>query len=187
MGHLSEALIEKRSQLREELKKQRELISTKRRKDAENQSLSILQSSLPKEGIILSYSSFSHEFATNQLNSWLAKGQRLALPYVKGTDIDTFYVKDPSNQLQLSSWGIPEPNPKLCQKLELNEVALILVPALGFDRNWHRIGYGKGYYDRFLAKVPETPAYGLGFKEQLIIGDLPIAPHDLQLSGLYLF
>lgn len=69
---------------------------------------------------------------------------------------------------------------------EKNEIALILVPGLGFTASNYRIGYGKGYYDRLLASLPHCPSFGLGFKEQLV-ESLPIESTDYPVSHLYLF
>ena len=62
----------------------------------------------------------------------------------------------------------------------LKGVDCILVPALGFDREKFRLGYGKGYYDRFLAGVGAIPTIGVGFKEQLCDELLPRDPWDVR-------
>lgn len=68
----------------------------------------------------------------------------------------------------------------------LNEIDCILVPGLGFDRERYRIGYGKGYYDRFLAGVGNIPTIGVGFKEQFCEELLPRDPWDIPLHELLL-
>ncbi len=59
-----------------------------------------------------------------------------------------FYVYEGENQLEENEWGIPEP--KSGQKVTPDEIDLIIVPMLVCDTNGHRVGYGKGFYDRFL-------------------------------------
>jgi 5-formyltetrahydrofolate cyclo-ligase len=56
--------------------------------------------------------------------------------------------------LSKNSWGIPEPSiaDKRLDSFEANGLDVVLMPGLAFDRNGNRIGYGKGYYDRFLQK-----------------------------------
>jgi len=56
----------------------------------------------------------------------------------------------PNTEYRLSKWNIPEPI--LIQPVEESKVDLILIPLLAFDANGTRVGYGKGYYDRFLTK-----------------------------------
>lgn len=60
---------------------------------------------------------------------------------------------------------------------------LIIVPGLAFDRHGNRLGYGGGYYDRFLPAHPETHKIALCYDFQ-IVEDLPLEPHDVQLDAL---
>lgn len=59
-----------------------------------------------------------------------------------------FYVYEGENQIEENEWGIPEP--KSGQKVTPDEIDLIIIPMLACDANGHRVGYGKGFYDRFL-------------------------------------
>jgi len=68
----------------------------------------------------------------------------------------------------------------------LGEIDCILVPGLGFDSEKFRLGYGKGYYDRFLAGVGDIPTIGVGFKEQLCASPLPRDPWDIPVKELIL-
>lgn len=106
----------------------------------------------------------------------------LLAPYSKvlsftsfGTEIDTL----PLNTIlqQRGQLILPEESPL--------EASIVLVPGLAFDSRCHRLGYGKGWYDRLLAQL-EIPAFGIGFSEQKM-EILPTQPHDIPLSGLYLF
>lgn len=58
------------------------------------------------------------------------------------------FIFEDKNQLENNKWGIPEP--KRGQQITVDKIDLVLVPLIVFDRNGHRIGYGKGYYDKFL-------------------------------------
>ena len=51
-------------------------------------------------------------------------------------------------QLEINRWGIPEP--KFGERVDPDEIHMVIIPLIVFDRKGHRIGYGKGYYDRFL-------------------------------------
>lgn len=65
-------------------------------------------------------------------------------------------------QLKLNKWGIPEPVEGI--KIEANQLDVVFVPLLGVDLNGQRVGYGKGFYDRFLALCkPDVLKVGLGF------------------------
>jgi len=131
---------------------------------------------------VLSFMSLPHEIDTFLLNENLAKQGRLLLPRVEKDLLLPYLVQDLQNDLHLGAFGILEPIPERCFPAL---PSVILVPALGFDLTYHRIGYGKGYYDRLLAQLPSVPTWGLGFKEQLV-SCLPIEPHDMPLDHLYL-
>jgi len=134
------------------------------------------------QGVIASIASFKDEINTHGLNQILAKQKRLALPRVEA-DLLTFYLVDNlDKQLSRSSIGILEPVPTLCEKAD--KIDVILVPALAFDLYHHRLGYGKGYYDRWLG-ANRVFSIGIGFKEQ-IIDTLPTDSHDIQLDELLL-
>lgn len=61
---------------------------------------------------------------------------------------------------------------------------LLLVPALAFDDDGYRIGYGRGFYDALLAKLPEEVlTVGVGFEAQMHL-QVPLEPHDWPVTGL---
>jgi 5-formyltetrahydrofolate cyclo-ligase len=66
--------------------------------------------------------------------------------------------------------------------LPTGKFELILVPALAFDKDNYRLGWGGGWYDRFLAGQPDALKIGLCFQNGLVRSSLPIKPHDVQLD-----
>ncbi|QHL88501.1 5-formyltetrahydrofolate cyclo-ligase [Nibribacter ruber] len=66
----------------------------------------------------------------------------------------THFLITPETKLVTNRWGIPEP--VQAQQITEQEIDLVLVPLLVFDLQGHRVGYGKGFYDRFLAFLPKT-------------------------------
>lgn len=170
--------------LRIDLKNLRLSLSEKRRVKAASDLFSSLIPLLSPFSSILSFASFQSEIEMGAFNLYLAKEGRLLLPRMEGDFLEIYQVSDLSKQLASNSFGLLEPIPQLCQKVENIEV--VLVPALGFDKNHHRIGYGKGFYDRFLSALPHALTIGVGFKEQLV-DKLPIEETDYPLSELHLF
>ncbi|MGH7156833.1 MAG: 5-formyltetrahydrofolate cyclo-ligase, partial [Candidatus Saccharimonadales bacterium] len=59
---------------------------------------------------------------------------------------------------------------------------LILVPVLAFDKENYRLGWGGGFYDKFLANQPQALKIGLGFQDGLVEQGLPHEPHDVPLD-----
>ncbi len=83
----------------------------------------------------------------------LEKGKRVAVPKCHKTsnEMDFYFIKS-YDDLSPGKYGILEPVPERCEKAVDFSCGLCLVPGLSFDLQGYRIGFGKGYYDRFLQK-----------------------------------
>ncbi len=135
---------------------------------------------------ILSFASLPEEIDTLKLNTALAFTGRLLLPKIADDTLKIYRVSDLDAQLRQNHFGLFEPIPSQCQEVSKEEVDIVLVPALGFDKTGHRLGFGKGYYDRFLASIPNCPTIGIGFKEQEV-EKLPVEETDFPLTSITLF
>ncbi len=164
--------------LRALFKQRRAALSQERRQEA---GTALLKHTLPYHHI-LSFASLPEEVNLSQLNEKLAREGRLLLPRIEGNHLTPYKVETLEHTLP-NRFGILEPNPTLCVK-PIN-IDAILVPALAFDQNNHRLGYGKGFYDRLLASYPNIPHIGIAFKE-LITSELPHEPHDIAVTTIYL-
>lgn len=79
-------------------------------------------------------------------------GKKVAVPRcIPGTRQMKFYYIDSFAQLENGSFGVLEPDTAVCAAAKEYTNAVCLVPALVFDKSCYRLGYGKGYYDRFLS------------------------------------
>jgi 5-formyltetrahydrofolate cyclo-ligase len=79
------------------------------------------------------------------------------------SELEHYYYEEPG-QLENNIWGIPEPVKGVPTPAE--KIDAVLVPLLAFDRQGHRIGYGRGFYDRFLVECrPDCQKIGLSFFE----------------------
>jgi 5-formyltetrahydrofolate cyclo-ligase len=107
----------------------------------------------------------------------LAEGRRLALPrFDRGAGVyAAATVRDLAQDVQMGSFGIREPV-AICPVCPLNQLDLVLVPGLGFDREGHRLGRGKGFYDRMLSSR-RGAACGVAMDWQ-ILPAIPVEPHD---------
>jgi 5-formyltetrahydrofolate cyclo-ligase len=137
-------------------------------------------------GVIASFSSLSEEIDLWPLNEQLAKEKRLALPRMNGDSLDFYLVDNPKEQLEISKWKLLEPIVEKCEKIPLDAIDTVLVPALAFDKANMRLGYGKGFYDRLLKDLKARKC-GVGFTEQLSEVSLPLEAHDQPLDELHLF
>ncbi len=111
----------------------------------------------------------------------LGQGKTAALPCFDSKTTGYVYreVKVLEEDLVPGMYGIREPGAH-CPDLELNRLDLILVPGVGFDSQGHRLGRGKGFYDRLLAGLHAIKC-GVAFDEQLV-SHIPTEPHDEQLT-----
>jgi 5-formyltetrahydrofolate cyclo-ligase len=113
----------------------------------------------------------------------LSARKSLCFPrYVPTADAyEACLVRDPLRDLQTGSFGIREPGPDSVT-VPLNRLDLVLVPGLGFTADGHRLGRGRGYYDRLLAGVGVRGLKcGVGFDQQLV-DSIPCEPHDVILD-----
>lgn len=105
---------------------------------------------------LLVYVSEQIEVDTKQIISESLKNKRLLCPRcVSGTNLMHFYVIDSFDDLEKGAYGILEPVQKCTRVDEFSNVVCI-VPGLSFDSNGFRLGFGKGYYDRFLSNFNGT-------------------------------
>lgn len=106
------------------------------------------------------------------------QGKKVALPRMEGCDM-RFFEYEPADDLVEGRFGIMEPAPK---KL-VGHVDLLLVPGVAFDRKGCRIGYGKGYYDRFISEGRASFSMGLAYSIQLV-NELPRGRFDRKMGAL---
>lgn len=98
------------------------------------------------------------------LEQAMRDGKRVAVPKVYGDTMKFIYLDDLS-QVEKSAMGIPEPIAD--GPVADDETALVLMPGVAFDKAGHRIGYGGGYYDKFLAAEPNHPTLALCYDFQM--------------------
>ncbi|MEH6938636.1 5-formyltetrahydrofolate cyclo-ligase [Bacillus sp. JJ664] len=82
-------------------------------------------------------------------------------------------------QLEKGYFGIQEPNESLCEKINKDEIDLIVVPGVAYTAKGDRLGYGGGYYDRYLSNYAGNLA-ALAYNLQ-IVEELPIEAHDQRM------
>ena len=115
---------------------------------------------------IYGYLPYNQEVRTvPMLERALLEGKRVAVPKVYGEEMRFIYLTDLSKVAKGYS-GIPEPVGD--GPVADDPRALVLMPGLAFDRKGHRIGYGGGFYDKFLAREPEHPTIALCYDFQLL-------------------
>ena len=105
-------------------------------------------------------------------------GKRVAVPKVYGDEMRFLYLDD-LTQIAKGYAGIPEPIAD--GPVADDETALVLMPGLAFDPAGHRIGYGGGFYDKFLAAEPNHPTLALCYEFQML-PKLETEEHDIPVD-----
>ena len=112
------------------------------------------------------------------LEQALKDGKRVAVPKVYGDEMKFLYLDDLS-KVSKGYAGIPEPIAD--EPVADDETALVLMPGLAFDPAGHRIGYGGGFYDKFLAAEPNHPTLALCYEFQML-PELHTEEHDIPVD-----
>ena len=117
------------------------------------------------------------------LQDALNKGKKLYLPKVQGEDM-TFYLVESLADLQEGYKGIMEPKgdtPGFVYEEKISDKVLMLMPGAAFDGNRNRIGYGKGYYDRYLQDKEslQLRTIAVGFQCQMV-EEIPADTFDIR-------
>ena len=128
---------------------------------------------------ILVYADYNHEVVTEYLikEAWKA-GKEVAVPKVVGKDM-VFYKLTDFARLEPGYFGIPEP---VSGEIVNWSKALMIMPGVAFDRANHRVGYGGGFYDRYLEKMPEDCEKAILCRESLMCEQIPTEEHDERMD-----
>lgn len=125
------------------------------------------------------YMSYNQEVRTLPiLEQALRDGKRVAIPKCYGPEMRFIWIED-LTQVEKSSFGIPEPIADT--PVADDKTALVLMPGMAFDPQGRRIGYGGGYYDKFLAAEPDHPTVALCFDFQMV-EQFPVEEFDVPVE-----
>lgn len=159
--------------------------------------------------VVLTYLSMPGEIDTSPVvAAALSEGKQVAVPAMEGPDLSFRLVTSPVEGLPRDRYGIPLPDPSwprwtaeaerpgppalspgTPQPAEARPLrVLVVTPGLAFDRSLARLGRGKGYYDRFLALLRDSPgveiaAVAIALQEQLL-EEVPHDERDVPLDGI---
>jgi 5-formyltetrahydrofolate cyclo-ligase len=131
---------------------------------------------------VMAFSSFGSEMPTVSLiDALLARGVLVLLPAIVDGDLQPRRY-EPGVEMTFTSFGALEP---AGEAVAPTVVDVVCVPAVAFDRTGNRVGYGGGFYDRFLTTTrPDTLRAGVGFGIQVIDDELPSGRTDTRLDAI---
>ena len=128
---------------------------------------------------IYGYLPYNQEVRTvPMLAQALRDGKKVAVPKIYGDTMKFLYLDDLS-LVEKNEMGIPEPIAD--EPVAEDQTALVLMPGLAFTKQGDRMGYGGGFYDRFLAEEPNHPTLALCYEFQ-IVDSLPTEEFDIPVD-----
>ncbi|ADG81606.1 5-formyltetrahydrofolate cyclo-ligase [Thermincola potens] len=122
-------------------------------------------------GLIMFYIDFRNEVQTGDLiKRALARGKRVVVPITvrETSTLIPSEIKDFPGDLTNGTWGILEPQKECIRPVDPSEIDVVIVPGVSFDTRGNRMGYGGGFYDRFLPRTkPDAKHIALAFELQM--------------------
>lgn len=171
-----------KSERRKELKKKRKLIEKKNEKDAFIRENLICSDFYLDAKMVLLYAALDDEINVDEcITDALMLSKQVALPVCindKG-DMKFYYIKSMSD-LNTGFFGVREPDVHKCKEVTDFSDSICIVPGIAYDKRGYRLGYGKGYYDRFMQKSTSL-FIGLCYNE-LVDDELPIGEYDIPVK-----
>lgn len=135
-----------------------------------------------KAETVMFYVSLKDEVNTlSMIDEAVKTGKRVCVPVILKEEkrLIAGEIKDRSMDLECQHFGIYQPREGHVKEVPLEDIDLVIVPGVAFDKNNVRLGRGHGYYDRFLSGIPDsTKTIGLAFDFQ-VVENLPRDSHDV--------
>ena len=128
---------------------------------------------------LLQNEDFKNEVKTDRINNFIKEsGKKLVLPKV--IDKETMIVIEDKNQYIVSPFGNKEPDGEEYK----GNIDVIITPGVAFDRNKNRVGFGRGYYDRFFVKHSNAKKIAIAFEKQIIDEGIETDKYDKKVDIL---
>ena len=131
------------------------------------------------------YLDFNNEVSTDSLiKKLLNLGKIVSSPITLKEErkLIPSQITDLKNGIQYGAYNIREPKPECSPAINIKDLDVVIVPAVAYDKNCYRLGYGGGFYDRFLENLrKDAVTIGIAFDLQ-IFDEVPKEPHDAQLD-----
>ncbi len=167
-----------KSEIRRKIKNLRNMLLEREKESAAEEVFSQLEKTaafIMAENILM-YHSLPDELQTIKfLQKWHDR-KRFFLPRVNGVNLDILPYEE--TRLELGSFHIEEPTGD--NVADVDDIELMIIPAVAFDRKGNRLGRGKGFYDRLLSTSKATKI-GVGYEFQLF-DSIPSEPHDVAMD-----
>ena len=133
--------------------------------------------------ILAAYAAFRSEADPRVVVDWhVGRGRPVAFPRVFNDTLQWF-IAPPDTLVPAPPWSIPEPVPGRHEVISSRDIDAWIVPGLAFTADGHRLGYGRGHYDRVLEESAGRIRIGFAFSVQ-VVRALPDEPHDQRMTAV---
>jgi 5-formyltetrahydrofolate cyclo-ligase len=141
------------------------------------------QDEIRRASTLMVYLAFGSEVVTDDLMLWgWREGKTIVVPRCQPESREMTACRiDGFDELESGHYGIREPKAGLIRQVPREEIGVVVVPAVAFDRRGYRVGYGGGYYDRFFPGARQAAWIGAAFTRQ-IVAAVPADPHDVTVD-----
>lgn len=132
------------------------------------------------------YSSFNNEVSTAILFDQAVKdGKKVLFPRIKKEEKELEFISvQRMEELELGAYGILSPPFKEARPDFVGETHFLVIPGVAYDLRGGRLGYGGGFYDRYLQKLAKKPFIAALAYEFQILDDIPMQPHDARVDAV---
>jgi 5-formyltetrahydrofolate cyclo-ligase len=170
----------RKDELRQQIRQQKRQFTPEQLAELSLPVLARLRPLLAEAQTIMAYYSLSDEVCTHQLiDELVAEGKTVLLPKVLDDETMEWRYYTCYDDLKEGAFHIMEPVGGLFTGKD--QIDVVLVPGIAFDAIGHRLGRGKGYYDRFLQSVPAIKKIGVCFDFQKV-DEVPSEAHDIKVD-----
>ena len=171
----------------------KQLIESRKNKDSEFISINsqiiteklLSMDCLQQANTVMLYLDFNNEVKTDQLITKLISLRKTVASPVTIKDerkLIPYEIINLKEGINLGAYGIREPNKNISNEIDVKNIDVLIVPAVAYDKNCYRLGYGGGYYDRFIERLRDDAiTIGIAFDLQLF-DSIPKEEHDAQLN-----
>ena len=134
---------------------------------------------------IMLYLDFNNEVKTDELINKLISLRKIVsspITLKEERKLIPSQITNLQNGIKIGAYGIREPKKDISLEVNIKDIDVVIVPAVAYDKDCYRLGYGGGFYDRFLSKLRhDTITIGIAFDLQ-IFDSVPKEEHDAQLD-----
>lgn len=177
---------EKRA-LRAEMRERRQLLSDAQREAAATgigEQLDALVDAIGATSVSCFLSTTTEPGTRDFVTRAVRRGIRVLLPVTREDGLLDWAVATDSDEVREGLWGLPEPTSEVLGPIAVNDVDLMIIPAVAVDAEGTRLGWGRGYFDKTIGSMEKCPPVYAVIYDSEVLESLPREVHDQPVTGI---